>query len=197
MLIFARQRLVFLATPKAGSSAVEAALEPLAEVAIKRPAPLKHMTARDYGTHFAPYLEAKLGGPLTTVALMREPLDWLRSWYRFQLQDDIDDPGHPMAGRSFEQFAQDFMAPRPPSFANPGSQTDFLCDAAGAPLVDHLFRYEEIDSFVEFLEDKLDFEIILPRVNVPPAVDVELSAQTSAALQEAMAAELSLYATLV
>ena len=35
MLIFWDQRLVFLATPKAGSTAVEVALEPLASLAVQ------------------------------------------------------------------------------------------------------------------------------------------------------------------
>ena len=68
MLIFWDQRLVFLATPKAGSTAVEAALEPLASVAMKRPDPLKHMSAQDYLANLAPYLEATSGAPAASAS---------------------------------------------------------------------------------------------------------------------------------
>ena len=196
MLIFWEQRLVFLATPKAGSSAVEAALEPLASAAIQRPAPLKHMNAQDFRAHLLPYLQAQTGATFETVALMREPIGWLRSWYRFRLRDDFDDPDHPMRGRSFEEFARDYMSDPRPSHARIDSQSAILADPAGHPLVDRIFRYEEIDQFVHFLEDRLDCAITLPRVNVPPAVNVQLSAQTEADLRAAMALDFGLYNSL-
>ncbi|MBZ4022414.1 hypothetical protein CKO11_08085 [Rhodobacter sp. TJ_12] len=197
MLIFWDQRLVFLATPKAGSTAVEVALESLASVTMQRPAPLKHMSAQDFRTTLAPWLAAQAGAPFTTVALMREPIGWLRSWYRFRTRDDFDDPDHPMAGRRFEDFARDYMARPCPAQADIGSQSAHLCGADGTPAVDRIFRYEQIDeSFVHFLEDRLDCAITLPRVNVPPAVDTELSAETEAALKEWMAADFALYESL-
>ncbi len=193
MLIFWDQRLVFLATPKAGSSAVESALESLASVTMQRPAALKHVSAAQYRTHLAPLLAGSAGAPFTTVALMREPLGWLRSWFRFRQRDDIEDPQHPMRGRSFEEFANDYMKnPRPPH-ADIGSQAAYLCGADNAPMVDRIFRYENIDAFVHFLEDRLDCAITLPRVNVPPAVDVKLSAATEARLHVHMATDFALY----
>lgn len=196
MLIFWEQRLVFLATPKAGSSAVEAALEPLASAAIQRPAPLKHMNARDFRAHLLPYLEAQTGAHFETVALMREPIGWLRSWYRFRLRDDFDDPDHPMSGQSFEGFARDYMRDPRPASADIGSQSAILGDDLGQPLVDRIFRYEEINHFVHFLEDRLDCAITLPRVNVPPAVDVQLTDATAAELEAAMALDFKLYRSL-
>lgn len=196
MLIFWDQRLVFLATPKAGSTAVEVALEPLASVRLQRPAPLKHMTAADYRATLAPWLAAQTGEDFTAVALMREPIGWLRSWYRFRSRDDFEDPAHPMEGRSFEAFARDYMTEPRPAHAEIGSQAAHLCDAAGRPLADRIFRYEEIDSFVQFLEDRLDCAITLPRVNVPPAADTELSAATEAALKTALSTDFALYGSL-
>lgn len=196
MLIFWEQRLVFLATPKAGSSAVEAALDSLAAVSMQRPAALKHMAAADFQRHLKPLLEAQAGAPFTTVALMREPIGWLRSWYRFRLRDDFEDPGHPMRGRSFDAFAQDYMAAAPPAHAQIGAQSDILCDGAGVPQVDRIFRYENIDAFVHFLEDRLDCAITLPRVNVPPAVDTVLGPATEAALRSAMTRDFALYNSL-
>jgi hypothetical protein len=196
MLIFWKQKLVFLATPKAGSSAIEAALEPLADVAFQRPAELKHTSAQDFQDHLAPYLYQQSGEAFTTVALMRQPIDWLRSWYRFRLRDDDEDPEHPMIGRTFEQFSQDYMATCRPAHAKFPSQSEFLCDMAGTCAVDTVFRYDQIDRFVHFLEDQLDFAITLPRVNVPPAVDVALSEQTQVALTHAMTRDFALYDSL-
>ena len=192
MLIFHDRRLVFLATPKAGSSAVEAALESLAAVAVQRPAALKHTTAAQFDRHVRPWLEAVSPGPrFATVALMREPVDWLRSWYRFSMQDDRDDPDHPLAALDFAGFAQAAVSPEPPAFARIGRQSDFL--ASDGARVDHIFRYEDMTRFTHFLEDRLDCAISLPRVNVPPSVDVSLTAQTERRLRAALAADLDLY----
>ncbi|WP_415182645.1 hypothetical protein [Phaeovulum sp.] len=196
MLIFWEQRLVFLATPKAGSTAIEAALESLASVAIQRPEALKHVSAANYQHHLAPLLAASAGGGFTTVALMREPVEWLRSWFRFRQRDDIDDPEHSMRGRSFENFAADYMQMPPPPHASIGSQSAYLCDSDGTALVDRIFRYEEMDTFVTFLEDALDCAITLPRVNVPPAVDVELSEAMRTRLRTHMSPDCRLYDTL-
>lgn len=191
MLIFWEHRLVFLATPKAGSTAIESALEPLAEVSVQRPAVLKHVDLDRFHQHVGPWLTAVAGAPFTTVALMREPVDWLRSWYRFKLRDDLEAPEHRMEGISFAGFARDYASDGGPKRLNVGTQAQFLTGAQGR--VDQIFRYERMDEFVEFLEDRLDCAISLPRVNVPPSVDVALTPAEEAALRQAMTGDLELY----
>lgn len=191
MLIFWEKRLVFLATPKAGSTAVEAALDALANVAVQRPSDLKHTDLHAYRSHIQPWLHAATGDTFTTVALMREPIDWLRSWYRFRLRDDIDDPDHAMVGVKFADFAHDYADPAGRSAKKIGSQSAFLTH--GADRVDRVFRYEDIDAFTHFLEDRLDCAISLPRVNVPPAVDVSLGPPQEAGLRQFMRDDIALY----
>lgn len=194
MLIFWEPRLVFLATPKAGSTAIEAALEPLAAVSVQRPAALKHVDIATFGAHVRPWLEATAGGPFTTVALMREPVDWLRSWYRFKLRDDHEDPEHRMEGVSFARFARDYARADGPQTLNMLPQHRFLSHQ-GRP-VDRIFRYEDMQRFVDFLEDQLDCAISLPRINVPPTVAVDLDAADEQALRQAMAPDIALYETI-
>ena len=194
MLIFWDQRLVFLATPKAGSTAIEMALESLASAALQRPGALKHTDIGAYRRFVGPWLAAQTGQDFTTVALMREPVDWLRSWYRFKLRDDDDDPQHAMTGVSFADFAARYARTGGPGDLGIGSQSEFLTD--GAAQVDRIFRYEEIEGFVDFLEGRLDCAIELPRINVPPSVDVSLPAAAETALRGAMAADLALYRAL-
>lgn len=191
MLIFWDHRLVFLATPKAGSTAVEVALEPLSSASLQRPAALKHTDIATYRRHVAPWLTAQTGEAFTTVALMREPVEWLRSWYRFKLRDDHDDPGHRMEGVSFADFAREYARPEGPTALQIGTQSGFLT-GADAP-VDRIFRYENMGAFVHFLEDRLDCAIELPRINVPPAVNVDLDAGQEADLRSSLAADIALY----
>lgn len=192
MLIFWEERLVFLATPKAGSTAVETALESLSSAAIQRPAVLKHTNISSYRSHLAPWLDAQTGDRFTTVALMREPVDWLRSWYRFKLRDDLDDPLHRMEGVGFSRFVRDYISPEGRASLMIGTQSEFLTDDHGH--VDQIFRYEDMAGFVEFLEDRLNCAIELPRINVPPSVDVRLDQDEETLLRECLRDDISLYA---
>lgn len=195
MLVFWEQRLAILATPKTGSTAIESALESMAAMAIQRPAVLKHTNVRQYHRFVGPYLEATAGAPFAVVALMREPRSWLGSWYRDRQRDDLADAGQATRSISFDRFVNDWCdTPRPPH-ADVGSQADFLQPASGKGL-DRLFRYEEIGSFVEFLEDRLGHEIILPRLNVSPEGNLDLSPATEARLRAVAAGDFALYQTL-
>lgn len=194
MLVFWEQRLAFLATPKTGSTAIAAALELLAAVSIQRPPLLKHTTVHRYRRFIGPFLEAASKDSFTLVALMREPKDWLGSWYRFRQREETE-AGKSTRGMSFDDFVRAWCQDPRPDFADVGSQGKFLRPRQGIG-VDRLFRYEEIETFVHFLEDRLGCEIILPRLNVSPPGTMELSATTEALLREVAAEDFGLYATL-
>ena len=198
MLVFWEERLAFLATPKTGSTAIAAALESLAAVSIQRPPLLKHTNVHRYRRFIGPYLEAASKAEFTLVALMREPTDWLGSWYRYR-QRDRTLPEQSTKGMSFDAFVQAWCQDPRPEFANIGSQGRFLRprkENGGEKGVDRLFRYEEIDRFVHFLEDRLGCEIILPRLNVSPPGATELSAETEALLRQVAAEDFALYQSL-
>ena len=194
MLVFWDQRLAFLATPKTGSTAIAAALESLAAVSIQRPPLLKHTTVHRYRRSIGPYLEAASKDTFTLVALMREPTDWLGSWYRFRQREETE-PAKSTRDISFDEFVRAWCREDRPEFADVGSQGKFLRPRQGVG-VDRLFRYEAIGTFVHFLEDRLGCEIILPRLNVSPEGATELSSATAALLRAAAAEDFELYATL-
>ena len=195
MLVFWEQRLAILATPKTGSTAIEASLDSLAAVSIQRPPALKHTNVARFRRFVGPYLESVAGGPFTVVALMREPQDWLGSWYRYRSRDDIPDEAKSTQGMSFDAFVQAWCSPPRPAFADVGSQARFLSggDGRGA---DQVFRYENIDRFIEFLEDRLDFQIILPQLNVSPKASLDLSPATVSLLRRTAADDFALYDSL-
>lgn len=191
MLVFWDQRLVFLATPKAGSTAVATALEPLAAVSVQRPPQLKHTGASAYHRFVRPWLDAAAGPGFTTVALMREPMDWMASWYRFSRREDLlpHPDGETM---SYEAFVRDWLARPGPVHADFATQGAHLAPG-DAPPVDRIFRYDAMGGFIAFLEDRLGCEVILPHVNVSPPADLGLSAATEADLRRALAADSALY----
>ncbi|MBL9072601.1 hypothetical protein [Tabrizicola sp.] len=194
MLVFWEQRLAFLATPKTGSTAIAAALESLAAVSIQRPPLLKHTTVHRYRRFIGPYLEAASKDTFTLVALMREPKDWLGSWYRFRQREETE-AGKSTRGMSFDAFVRAWCQDPRPDFADVGSQGKFLRPRQGVG-VDRLFRYEEIGSFVHFLEERLGCEITLPRLNVSPSGATELSGETETLMRKVAAEDYALYQTL-
>ena len=195
MLVFYDQRLAFLATPKTGSTAIAAALESMASVSVQRPPLLKHTTVHRYRRFIGPYLEAASKDSFTLVALMRDPRDWLGSWFRFRQREETD-PERSTAGMSFDGFVRAWCENPRPIFAEVGSQGKFLRPRQGVG-VDRLFRYEEIETFVQFLEDRLGCEIILPRLNVSPPGQTDLTPATEALLHQAAAEDFELYRTLL
>ena len=195
MLVFWEQRLAFLATPKTGSTAIAAALESLASVSIQRPPLLKHTTVHRYRRFIGPYLEAASKDRFTVVALMREPRDWLGSWYRFRQREETA-PDKSTKAMSFDDFVRAWCQDPRPGFADVGSQGKFLRPRQGVG-VDRLFRYEDIGTFVHFLEDRLDCEIILPRLNVSPKGATDLSPETEALLRQTATEDFDLYRTLL
>jgi hypothetical protein len=196
LLVFWEQRLVVLATPKAGSTAIATALESLAVLTVRRPEALKHTTVHGYQAQVRPWLEAAAGAPFTTVALMRAPREWLGSWYRFLQKPEQADGPRSTLGLSFDEFVQGWCADAPPVYADFGTQADFLSPGVGPGGLDHLFRYEDMAGFVQFLEQRLDCEIILPQVNVSPAASLALSPATEARMWAKAAADQALYASL-
>jgi hypothetical protein len=195
MLVFWEQRLVILATPKTGSTAIEAALESLSAVSIQRPPALKHTNVARFHRFMGPYLEAAAGEPFTVVALMREPRDWLGSWYRYRQREDIPDEGKSTGSISFDTFVTDWCRDPQPAHAAVGSQVRFLCPPNGKR-ADRVFRYEAIEDFIDFLEDRLDFQIILPRLNVSPVAPMDLSPRTQALLAEKAFEDFAFYQSL-
>ncbi|MGJ8557019.1 MAG: hypothetical protein ACSHW6_08260, partial [Sulfitobacter geojensis] len=84
MLVFLRHKITFLATPKTGTTAVEMALKPRAEIVFSKNR--KHITAVRYANKIAPFLEDTFGVRPASVAVMREPVDQIRSWYKYRSQ---------------------------------------------------------------------------------------------------------------
>lgn len=195
MLIFWKERLVFLANTKTGSTSIEAALEQLAHVVINRPPQLKHTRARAFDLHLRPLLTQAAGGPFTTVALMREPIDWLGSWFRYRLRE-MEDTERSTAGMDFAGFVEAYLRPDPPRFAAVGTQAGFLCDAKGFLLADRVFRYESLTTFVHFLEDTLGCEITLPRMNVSPKAPMDLPDDLRQRLMQMLSNDYAIYNSL-
>lgn len=194
MLVFLPPKLVFLATPKTASTAIEEALGSLAAIAVSNPRALKHTDVALFQDHLHPWLRQTTGIEFRTLALMREPRDWLGSWYRNRRREE-EDLETSTRNIGFEEFVRLACSDAPPALARVGRQAPFLAPRPGLR-VDHIFRYDRIDRFLRFLEDRLQFEILLPRLNVSPAEDLHLSGPTEELIRRSFAQDFELFGAL-
>ena len=191
MLIFPEHGLTYLATPKTGTTAVHLSLQGHADIVFK--GPRKHMTARRYRKHVEPFLRKAYGVTPETVAVMRNPVEQLRSWYKYRSRENIAGSDRSTTGMSFDDYVQAVVAPNPPEHAQVGSQFKFLTDHKGKVLVTHLFDYDNQTGLVAFLSGKLGCDVRLGRHNVSPDIDAPLSVETEMLLRARREKEFALY----
>lgn len=195
MLIFLEPKLAFLATPKTGTTAVEHALKPYAEIVFARGR--KHTPARRFRRKVVPFIEGTFGTRIEGVAVMRNPIDQIKSWFRYRNSGRLAGSELSTDGLSFEQFVMEVIDDDPPPRAQIGSQFAFLTDGNGTVLIDHIFAYESQLAFRSFLSERLDREIKLKAKNVSRAIRADLSGQAQQRLRAAREAEFTLYDRIV
>jgi len=193
MLLFWKAKLVVLAVPKTGTTALEEALLPFADAAILGPPDKKHVTARRYRSQLAPFFENRGARKIETMAVIREPVDWLMSWHRYRARPEIAGSATSTADIAFDTFVEGWLSDPEPEFARVGRQSRFVSDAAGEVIVDHLFRYEALDTAVSFLEHRLGRKLSLPRRNVSPQTEAQLSSAIAARLRQEAVADFALW----
>lgn len=191
MLVFLRHKITFLATPKTGTTAVEMALKSRAEIVFSKNR--KHITAVRYANKVAPFLEDTFGVRPASVAVMREPVDQIRSWYKYRSQKRLDGTKLSTKGISFDQFVREVVSDKPPERARIGRQFSFLTDGKTRVMADHVFAYEQPEKFLAFLSQHLQHTVEIAPKNVSPLIDAPLSEETLALLREVRAEDFMLY----
>ncbi|MEM9248651.1 MAG: gamma-glutamyl kinase, partial [Pseudomonadota bacterium] len=183
MLVFWKAGLVVLATPKTGSEALQEALWPHADMGIRFPPYYRHMTRAWFDKGWARILTREDRSRLQTFAIVREPISWLASWYRYRLRDDIDGQATSTKGIGFATFVESWLSDAPEPFAQVGRQSRFCAGADGVPAVDHLFAYEAPTAIRIFLETRLDIPVRTTLRNVSPNAPIALSDALEARLR--------------
>ena len=193
MLVFWKERLVFLSVPKTGTTAYEAALASRAAMSIQDPPDLKHAPVYRYNRFFRPMMEKFGADDMETLAVMREPVSWLGSWYRYRRRPFMKGQRNSTHDVNFTEFVSAYLEDKPPSFANVGSQAKFREPRPNGTSVDHLFRYENQAGLVKFLEERLSTKIETTRENVSPEMALELDATVASKLRGKCAEDFDLW----
>lgn len=193
MLVFYKAKLAFLSVPKTGTTAYEDALRDQADMVISEPPMLKHAPVYRYNRFVRPMFLKVCDTELEVMAVMREPISWLGSWWRYRQRPFM--LGKPNATHtvSFDDFVLGYMKGKKPSFADVGSQFKFLETQPNGTGVSHLFRYEDQSRLQQFLTERLGVSLDLKRANVSPSLPVELSADVETRFRRKFSDEFDLY----
>jgi hypothetical protein len=95
-MAFAGAGLVLLQVPKTGTTSLEDAWSPRADLTISADLAARHMYADEFELAHA----AIMAPGFSYVAVVREPVDWLVSWWRWR----TDDPVFPSNDLSFADW---------------------------------------------------------------------------------------------
>lgn len=85
MLIGLKYKFIFVANSKTASTSIESVLEKYADISEKVDPKKKHQTCIQILTNYKKELDAAGGADsFFKFGVMREPIDWLYSWYRYR-----------------------------------------------------------------------------------------------------------------
>ena len=191
MQIYFEQNLAFLAVPKTGSTAFEMALRSHADIVFAKRR--KHMTAGQFHRRMGPFLDGFYNLRPERIAIMRNPIEQIRSWYRYRARP-VHKRGRPdCQDLSFDDFVRLVIQdPQPPAAAI-GSQLGFLSMHDGTIPVHHIFAYEKQNVVRGFLNARFETEFTFPLKNVSPDRPTPLSPEVETDLRRARADEFALY----
>jgi len=193
MLVFFKERLAFLSMPKTGTTAYQTALAARADLVITDPPLLKHAPVYRDNRFIRPMFLNICEAEMELMAVMREPISWLSSWYRYRQRPFMKDKPNNTIGISFEVFVLAYMKGKRPGFAEVGSQARFLERQPNGTGITHLFSYEDQPRLKTFLEERLEVKPDLGRENVSPDIEVTLSVDTRDRFRRKFAEDFELY----
>jgi hypothetical protein len=206
MIFLHKAKLVILSQPKTGTTALELALAARASIVCNKPPELKHMSYGSFMRDVAPLIAAQAGldrSDYEVVAVMREPEDWLGSWYRYRTRDELRRPDNPRAAKftghiSFDQFVADVCRPEPEQPPHAAIRTPSWVALSGPDTlgVDRLFSYAALDGFFDYVGERTGKPFETRAANVSPKMDLSLLPERRQALTRHFAFDFELYGML-
>jgi hypothetical protein len=178
MLASVEKRFVLLCNPKTGTTSLEAAFRPYAEIRVGGTPKLKHIGYDRLCDLFGSYFQ---DADCKIYAVARDPIETLVSWYKYRARDALKDPRHPYhknytGNMSFSQFVEAWSSRKPPTFAKiPVIEWCLTREEQIAPLV--YYRYESIDALVAVLSDHVGARPRLKHLNASPPTTLTVDRQ--------------------
>jgi len=172
MKVSAKYGFAFLCMPKCASTSIESVLKKYSELSVSGDPRLKHINAKKYKEYIVPiYQDIIPDAKIEVFCMMREPMDWLNSWYRYRARKELANPRHPQhknytGNMSYEDFLLAYLESDRPPYARVGSQYNFITLPNGDIGVDKIFNIDSIDKVEKYISQKVGEKIKIPQKNV-------------------------------
>lgn len=188
-LVFSDHKLAYIAVPKTATVSVEKAFGSYAHgYSPDAPLAVLHMNLQQVTERY---------GALTTVAVVREPFEWLSSFHRYMGGPHYRGTPWDMSHMTFERFAQKYMKGQilwPEPFRR---QCDYVTDGKTGAVVDMLFAYEKIAQLVSYISAKISRRVEFGVHNKSPDGSSALSTETATRLRDYMSDDFNLARLLI
>ena len=166
MLIGVKKRFVFVANSKTASTSIEFALAPHAEIMRGGTPASKHIPLTDIRKEYH-FLFDRAQYPFESFfrfGVMRDPLDWIKSWYRYRRGNAVETPLAP--DMSFDAFwdRNDWNISR--ASGVPFDQSVRFLDDQDQPLADLIIPHGRLDHFFPKIAKAIGVPAALPKRNV-------------------------------
>lgn len=192
MIISLNKKITLLAMTKTASTSIESALAPHCHLVFQKKPIVKHISCRRYERFVVPYLTEIGFKNFETTCVIREPVDWLFSWYKYRSRDVIRDKRESTAETSFDEFCLGYIG-EIPGFAKFGRQSEFVQNRKNDVGIHHLFRYEDLDGYIKFLENRFETTLEVEHLNRSPHRDFALSNDVHQKVRDYLMPEYYLY----
>lgn len=183
MLVFETQKIVYFAVPKNGSTAIEMGFGRYADHRINSGQGPKHMLPKQFyrGRH-----ELTLRHPersYRAVLSIRNPRDWLASYYRYRGRPAAEGAEVSTFGQSFEDFVLDYLSDPQPLHAKIGRQVAYFEFLLSRNIPYRIYPYDRLGEMLVYLNEQLGTTVVPPVANVWQRRPLELSGKVDQRLR--------------
>ena len=204
MLVFVKESLIIYSMPKTGTTSIDQALANRSTIRFSgtRNGGLKHISPSGFRKWEKALEKQYPDKKFESCCVMREPIEWLGSWYRYRTRDALKNNPRYLGNITFNQFVKNIcngkgVKPQSKNLFN--FQSRFLT-RENKLIINRIFPYDKFQLFISYLNNKFNTEINVPQTNVSPVSksnELELESDTSEKLQQLISLDSNIYKKLM
>ncbi|MDA7737876.1 sulfotransferase family 2 domain-containing protein [bacterium] len=200
MQISTEHGLAFLCMAKCASTAIESAITDYCNIKFSGRTSIKHINAQVFNDHIlAAHKKLVRSSHIESVCMIRDPLDWIESWYRYRSRNQLMSPKSPQHAKytgnvSYNEFLLEYMSKgkRKP-FAQLSTQYNFLSLASGRIGLDRIIPFDNFKLLNQFFSEKFGHEIEITLKNTSPRIPISLDSDVEEKLRQYLAKDIAVY----